>query len=71
MIVVWEDVFVDDYDCIVVLGGRLLEFLVMNDKVVGLIKKFVEKGKFVVVIGMGNWLFVVIGVFKVIKKLFI
>ncbi|RID54306.1 hypothetical protein BRARA_G01638 [Brassica rapa] len=62
--VAWEDVSVDDYDCIVVPGGRSPELLVMNDKAVGLIKKFVEKGKFVAAIGMGNWLLAATGALK-------
>lgn len=65
--VAWEDVSVDDYDCIVVPGGRSPELLVMNDKAVGLIKKFVEKGKFVAAIGMGNWLLAATGALKVTK----
>ncbi|CAA7046143.1 unnamed protein product [Microthlaspi erraticum] len=62
--VAWDDVSVDDYDCIVVPGGRSPEFLVMNDKAVGLVKKFVEKGKLVAAIGMGNWLLAATGALK-------
>lgn len=60
-----DDVSVDDYDCIVVPGGRSPEFLVMNDKAVRLVKNFVEKGKFVAAIGMGNWLLAATGALKV------
>ncbi|ESQ45010.1 hypothetical protein EUTSA_v10010428mg [Eutrema salsugineum] len=62
--VAWEDVSVDDYDCIVVPGGRSPELLVMNEKAVGLVKEFVEKGKFVAAIGMGNWLLAATGALK-------
>uniref|UniRef100_A0A1J3GDA5 DJ-1 protein-like protein F n=1 Tax=Noccaea caerulescens TaxID=107243 RepID=A0A1J3GDA5_NOCCA len=62
--VAWDDISVDDYDCIVVPGGRSPEFLVMNDKAVGLVKKFVEKGKYVAAIGMGNWLLAATGALK-------
>ncbi|CAN8254570.1 unnamed protein product [Cochlearia groenlandica] len=62
--VAWDDISVDDYDCIVLPGGRSPEFLVMNEKAVGLVKKFVEKEKFVASIGMGNWLLAAIGVLK-------
>ncbi|CAH2064130.1 unnamed protein product [Thlaspi arvense] len=62
--IAWEDVSVDDYDCIVVPGGRSPELLVMNDNAVGLVKKFVEKEKFVAAIGMGNWLLAATGALK-------
>ena len=64
--VAWDDVSVDDYDCIVVPGGRSPELLVMNPKAVELVRKFVEKGKFVAAIGMGNWLLAATGALKVI-----
>ncbi|KAL1212536.1 DJ-1 -like protein [Cardamine amara subsp. amara] len=62
--IAWDDVSVDDYDCIVVPGGRSPELLVMNPKAVELIRKFVEKGKFVAAIGMGNWLLAATGALK-------
>ncbi|XP_010515996.1 PREDICTED: DJ-1 protein homolog F [Camelina sativa] len=60
----WDDVSVDDYDCIVVPGGRSPELLVMNPKAVELVRKFVEKDKFVAAIGMGNWLLAATGALK-------
>ncbi|CAL9246382.1 unnamed protein product [Arabidopsis halleri] len=62
--VAWDDVCVDDYDCIVVPGGRSPELLVMNPKAVELVRTFVEKGKFVAAIGMGNWLLAATGALK-------
>ncbi|KFK34700.1 hypothetical protein AALP_AA5G180300 [Arabis alpina] len=62
--VAWDDVSVDDYDCIVVPGGRSPELLVMNENAVGLVRNFVEKGKFVASIGMGSWLLAATGALK-------
>ncbi|KAK8711614.1 hypothetical protein V6N13_146890 [Hibiscus sabdariffa] len=43
-----------DYDCLVVLGGRSVELLVMNDQAVDLMKEFAEKTGPLLVLGMGK-----------------
>lgn len=61
----WNDIYVDNYDCVVVPGGRSAELLVMNDKVVTLVKEFEEKNNVIVGIGQGIWLLAAAGVLKV------
>uniref|UniRef100_A0A1J3FBF3 DJ-1 protein-like protein E n=1 Tax=Noccaea caerulescens TaxID=107243 RepID=A0A1J3FBF3_NOCCA len=60
----WDDVRVDDYDCVVVPGGRSAELLVMNEKAVALVKKFAEKDKVFAAIGQGKLLLAATGVLK-------
>ncbi|KAH0851397.1 hypothetical protein HID58_061835 [Brassica napus] len=60
----WDDVCVDDYDCVVVPGGRSPELLVMNPKAVALVKKFDEKDKVFAAIGQGKLLLAATGVLK-------
>ncbi|KAF8086820.1 hypothetical protein N665_0611s0006 [Sinapis alba] len=60
----WDDVCVDDYDCVVVPGGRSPELLVMNPKAVALVKKFAEKDKVFAAIGQGKLLLAATGVLK-------
>lgn len=61
----WDDVCVDDYDCVVVPGGRSAELLVMNEKAVALVKKFAGKDKVFAAIGQGKLLLAATGVLKV------
>ncbi|XP_010505541.1 PREDICTED: DJ-1 protein homolog E [Camelina sativa] len=60
----WDDVCVDDYDCVVVPGGRSPELLVMNEKAVALVKKFAEKDKVFAAIGQGKLLLAATGLLK-------
>lgn len=61
----WNDICVDNYDCFVVPGGRSPEFLIMNEKVLTLVKEFEEKNKVIAGIGQGLWLLAAAGVLKV------
>ncbi|KAL5697279.1 D-lactate dehydratase [Ranunculus cassubicifolius] len=58
----WKDICVEDYDCVVIPGGRSPEFLVLNDKVVAMVKEFAEQGKVVAAIGQGKLLLAAAGV---------
>ncbi|ESQ52563.1 hypothetical protein EUTSA_v10016752mg [Eutrema salsugineum] len=60
----WDDICVDDYDCVVVPGGRSPELLVMSEKAVALVKKFAEKDKVFAAIGQGKLLLAATGVLK-------
>ncbi|KAG7639008.1 DJ-1 protein E [Arabidopsis thaliana] len=60
----WDDICVDDYDCVVVPGGRSPELLVMNEKAVALVKSFAEKDKVFAAIGQGKLLLAATGVLK-------
>ncbi|KAL4604691.1 hypothetical protein ACB092_10G208300 [Castanea dentata] len=60
----WNDICVDNYDYVVVPGGRSPELLVMNDKAVALVKEFEEKNKVIAGIGQGIWLLAAAGVLK-------
>ncbi|XP_010554455.1 PREDICTED: DJ-1 protein homolog E-like isoform X1 [Tarenaya hassleriana] len=60
----WDEIRVDDYDCVVVPGGRSPELLVQIGKAVDLVKDFVEKGKIVAGFGQGKWLLAPTGVLK-------
>ncbi|KAI3884811.1 hypothetical protein MKX03_002843 [Papaver bracteatum] len=60
----FSDVRVEDYDCLVIPGGRSPEFLVMDDKVVSLVKEFGEKNKVVSGIGNGKWLLAAAGLLE-------
>ncbi|CAN8317183.1 unnamed protein product [Cochlearia groenlandica] len=59
-----DDISVDDYDCVVVPGGRSPELLVMNEKAVALVKKFAEKDKVFAAIGQGKLLLAATGFLK-------
>lgn len=61
----WNEICVDDYDCIVVPGGRSPELLVMDEKMVSWVKEFAEKDKVIAGIGQGLWLLAAAGVLKV------
>ncbi|XP_057976337.1 DJ-1 protein homolog E-like [Malania oleifera] len=60
----WDDVSVDDYDCVVVPGGRSPEWLILNDKAIPLVVQFARKDKVVAAIGQGTWLLAVAGLLK-------
>lgn len=65
----WNEIRVDDYDCLVIPGGRSPEYLVMDDKVVALVKEFAEKNKVISAIGQGKWLLAAAGLLEVICSL--
>ncbi|KAF9618643.1 hypothetical protein IFM89_002338 [Coptis chinensis] len=60
----WDKVRVEDYDCLVIPGGRSPEFLVMDDKVVSLVKEFSEKNKIIGAIGHGKLLLAAAGLLE-------
>ncbi|XXG68178.1 hypothetical protein AAC387_Pa06g1324 [Persea americana] len=60
----WNEICVDDYDCLVIPGGRSPEYLVMDDKVVALVKEFAEKNKVISAIGQGKWLLAAAGLLE-------
>ncbi|KAL5712438.1 D-lactate dehydratase [Ranunculus cassubicifolius] len=60
----WKDICVEDYDCVVIPGGRSPEFLVLNDKVVAMVKEFADQGKVVAAIGQGKLLLAAAGVLE-------
>ncbi|KAI4341757.1 hypothetical protein MLD38_026442 [Melastoma candidum] len=60
----WGEIRADDYDCVVVPGGRSPELLVMNPSALSLVKEFQEKGKVVGAIGQGVWLLAAAGILK-------
>ncbi|XP_022759745.1 DJ-1 protein homolog E-like [Durio zibethinus] len=60
----WGDINVDDYDCVIVPGGRSPELLVMNEKAVTLVKEFAEKNRVIAGIGQGKWLLAAAGILK-------
>ncbi|KAL6007301.1 DJ-1 protein [Asimina triloba] len=62
----WEEINVDDYDGLVIPGGRSPEFLVMDDKVVSLVKHFSEKNKVVSAIGQGKLLLAAAGLLELV-----
>ncbi|KAF0894759.1 hypothetical protein E2562_003644 [Oryza meyeriana var. granulata] len=57
----WDDVDVDQYDCVVVPGGRAPELLVTHEKAVALVRKFAGKGKVVASIDQGHLLLATAG----------
>lgn len=61
----WKDVNVEDYNCLVLPGGRSPELLVMNESVVELVKTFANNGKTIGSIGNGHWILSAAGVLKV------
>lgn len=50
----WADVNADDYDCVVVPGGRGPELLVTHERAVALVREFAEKGKVVASVDQGH-----------------
>lgn len=64
----WSNVSANDYDCLVVPGGRSPELLVMNDKALTLVKEFAEKNRVIAGVGQGQWLLAAAGVLKVISN---
>ncbi|XP_058105441.1 DJ-1 protein homolog E-like [Magnolia sinica] len=60
----WNDINVDDYDCLVIPGGRSPEYLVMDDKVVSMVRQFSEKDKVVSAIGQGKLVLVASGLLE-------
>lgn len=61
----WEAVHVEDYDCIVIPGGRSPEFLVTHEKVIDLVKQFGSMDKVVAAIGQGQWVLAAAGLLTV------
>ncbi|XP_043721184.1 DJ-1 protein homolog E-like [Telopea speciosissima] len=59
-----NEIFVDNYDCLVILGGLSPEFLVMDEKVMSLVKEFTNKKKIVSGIGQGKLLPVAAGLLQ-------
>lgn len=53
MIVNFEDVDVDSYDVLVVLGGCVLEYFFFDENVLNLVKKFESVYKLIVFICYG------------------
>lgn len=60
----WADVDVDDYECVVIPGGRSPELLVTHEKAVALVSEFADKGKVVASIDQGHLLLAAAGVLK-------
>lgn len=61
----WDEVHVENYDCLVIPGGRSPEFLVMDDKVVSLVKEFGERNKIISAIDQGKLLLAAAGLLEV------
>ncbi|KAJ4968701.1 hypothetical protein NE237_015402 [Protea cynaroides] len=59
-----NEICVDDYDCLVIPGGRSPEFLVMDDMVVSVAREFAHKQKIVAGIGQGKMLIVAAGLLQ-------
>jgi D-lactate dehydratase len=60
----WDDIDVDDYECLVLPGGRSPEMLVSNDKAVALVGEFAARGKLVGSIDQGHLLLAKAGLLK-------
>ncbi|KAL6654877.1 hypothetical protein ACP70R_008342 [Stipagrostis hirtigluma subsp. patula] len=60
----WADVSTDDYDCVVVPGGRSPELLVTHEKAVALVREFADKGKVVASIDQGHLLLAAAGLLR-------
>ncbi|OEL16625.1 DJ-1 protein-like protein E [Dichanthelium oligosanthes] len=60
----WADVSADDYDCVVVPGGRAPELLVTHEKAVALVREFGDKGKVVASIDQGHLLLAAAGLLR-------
>ncbi|VAI79528.1 unnamed protein product [Triticum turgidum subsp. durum] len=64
MTVDWAGIDVDDYECVVVPGGRSPELLVTNEKAVALVGQFAAKGKVVASIDQGHLVLATAGLLK-------
>ncbi|KAE8786838.1 intracellular protease, PfpI family protein [Hordeum vulgare] len=64
MTVDWADIDVDDYECVVVPGGRSPELLVTKEEAVALVAKFAAKGKVVASIDQGHLVLAAAGLLK-------
>ncbi|XP_044954804.1 DJ-1 protein homolog E-like [Hordeum vulgare subsp. vulgare] len=60
----WDDVHMDDYECVLLPGGRSPELLVTNDKAVSLVSEFAARGKLVASIDQGHLLLATAGLLK-------
>lgn len=60
----WVDVRADDYDCVLVPGGRSPELLVTHASAVALVREFTEKGKVVGSVDHGHLVLAAAGVLK-------
>jgi D-lactate dehydratase len=60
----WADASADDFDCVVIPGGRAPELLVTHDRAVALVKEFADKGKVVASIGHGHLLLAAAGLLR-------
>lgn len=61
---VFDEVDLDEFDVLVFFGGRVLEIVRLNEKVVVIMKKMFEDGKLVVSICYGLQIFIFVGVLK-------
>lgn len=61
----FENVKFDDYHGLVIPGGRAPEYLALDDKVIGLVEKFMSAGKPVASICHGQQVLAAAGVLKV------
>ncbi|KAE8811220.1 intracellular protease, PfpI family protein [Hordeum vulgare] len=64
MTVDWADIDVDDYECVVVPGGRSPELLVTKEEAVALVVKFAAKGEVVGSIDQGHLVLAAAGLLK-------
>ncbi|KAI4970493.1 hypothetical protein ZWY2020_001407 [Hordeum vulgare] len=64
MTVDWADIDIDDYECVVVPGGRSPELLVTKEEAVALVAKFAAKGKVVGSIDQGHLVLAAAGLLK-------
>ncbi|XP_077248034.1 class I glutamine amidotransferase-like superfamily protein isoform X2 [Tasmannia lanceolata] len=64
----WDDICAEDYDCVVIPGGRSPELLVMNDKVVSLVKEFAENNNVISAIGQGKLVLAAAGLLEVVMQ---
>lgn len=67
----WDEIKVDDYDCVVVPGGRSPELLIMNSEAISMVKKFGEKEKIIAGFGQGQWLLAAASLLQVRDSLII
>lgn len=61
----FEDINIPSYDALVIPGGRAPEYLALNEKVIALVKEFMEAGKPVASICHGQQILAAAGVLKV------
>ncbi|RVW41806.1 Protein DJ-1-like D [Vitis vinifera] len=60
----FEDLNIPSYDALVIPGGRAPEYLALNEKVIALVKEFMEAGKPVASICHGQQILAAAGVLK-------